>query len=758
MSGSSPDHLEEDERRRYLRRRGAELSSVDAGGPNGLDGLDRQQLSESLPDGVSVEDVTDGLPGDVDELDAEDLRNWGSERASELDGRDPPIPTDRPTEPLSFPKRLLWALFGLVYALTVRLYDKEVVNAAHVSRAPSVAGSTGGEGISWSIEQVNPGGTVYVPAEGPDEGNVWLLDDWIDVERDNVTIEGDGPNRTLLVAEEGANVGGIRIGAGDGETRSDVTVRGIGYDGNGPEQDQRVKRLHGIIVEDAERVLVENCFFTRTSPYHEHDSGGSGITVRHAASEVRIDGNWVDDIGDRGIQVAGEQVLIRGNAATNGYDRNISLDVTEPDGYRYHARGATVVNNVGRDNANGSMIGASTVGQVPQPPNRGHVAIVGNVATGAFRRLVSLNNGINQGAAIVGNVGIQEDQDEVRSGVKLEVGDEYGDDPFKNVAVVGNVLDGFTREGIRLDNTHGFSVVGNVVRDVGSDGVQVFGGSGTVALNYVRGASENGLNVGAGAVSLTGNVVESSGDHGVFLQPFSTPNSIADRAVNADEGEGTAGEGSVAEQAPDDVPHSETVDAASTTGPDNAATERTTGRSDNATNTLLGNLVRNSNKNDSGADEFRLQDSSLLVVGNRVVSRNGRRSFAEAEGADGNLYVGNRAPTDDAAWELIGADSRGVGNAPAFYRLDRTATFAGGETSTFPVPNTRPGDDLRVSAAPASAGGTHGYDVESVRWNDTRGQLEVRVAETESESSGLARVTAKKIDPGEVGDPGDLRD
>jgi len=755
MTGSGPDHAAGEAPRRAGQPRDVDLSAVEAGDRNGLEGLDRERLAGSLPDGVAVEDVTEGLPDDVDELDAEALEAWGAERVAGLDDRERPAPTDRPTAPLSAPKRLLLALFGLVYALVVRLYDKEVVNAAHVARAPSVAGTTGGDGISWSIQQVNPGGTVYVPAEGPDEGNVWLLDDWIDVERDNVTLEGDGPNRTLLVVESGANVGGIRIGAGDGETRSDVTVRGVGYDGNALEQDQQVKRLHGVIVEDAERVLVENCFFTRTSPYREHDSGGSGITVRHAASEVRIEGNWIDDIGDRGIQVAGEQMLIQGNTATNGYDRNISLDVTEPDGYRYHARGATVVNNVGRNNADGSMIGASTVGQVPQPPDRGHVAVVGNVATGSFRRLVSLNNGINQGAAVVGNVGIQTDQEEVRSGIKLEVGDEYGDDPFKNVAVMGNVLDGFTREGIRLDNTHGFSVVGNVVRDVDSDGVQVFGGSGTVALNYVRGAGENGLNVAAGAVSLTGNVVESSGDHGVFLQPLSTPNSIVDRAVNADEGEGTVGDGPVAEQAPEDAPHAGAADAATTAGPDNAVTERTTGRADNATNTLLGNLTRNSNQNDSGSDEFHLRDSSLLVVGNRVVSRNGRRSFAEADGADDNLYVGNRAPDDDAAWGLVGTDSRGVGNAPAFYRLDRTATFAGGETAVFPVPDTSPGDDLRVSATPASAGGTHGYDVGGIRWNGTQRRLEVRVAETEGESGGRARVTAKKVDPGGVDAPGD---
>lgn len=750
---SEPDPAGFDEQqRRALRRHGVDASSFDASTATGVDGVDRQRLSESLPDGVTVADVEDGLPGDVDDLDAEALEGWGRERASELSDSDPPDPTDRPTEPLSLPKRFVWALFGLVYALAVRLYDKEVINAAHVSRAPSLTGSTGGESISWSIEQVNPGGTVYVPADGPDEGNAWLLEDWIDIDRDNVTIEGDGPNRTLLVVAEGANVGGIRIGTGDGETRRDITVRGIGYDGNGPKQDQRVKRLHGVIVEDAERVLVENCFFTRTSPYHEHDSGGSGITVRHTASEVRIEGNWIDDIGDRGIQVSGEQVLIQGNAATNGYDRNISLDVTEPDGYRYHVRGATVVNNVGRDNANGSMIGASTVGQIPQPPDRGHVAIVGNVATGAFRRLVSLNNGINQGAAIVGNVGIQEDQDEVRSGIKLEVGDEYGDDPFKNVAVLGNVLEGFTREGIRLDNTHGFTVVGNVVRDVGSDGIEVLGGSGTVALNYVRGAGKNGLNVAAGAVSLTGNVVESSGDHGIQLQPFSTPNSIADRMVNADEGEDTAGEGSVANQSPEDVPHLGAIDAAATTGPDNAATDRTTARADNATNTLLGNMVRNSDQNGGGADEFHLRDSSLLVVGNRVVSRNGRRSFAEANGADDNLYVANRAPDNGAAWELVGADSRGIGNAPAFYRLDRTATFAGGDTTTFPVPDTRPGDDLQVAAAPATPAGTHGYTVESVRWNGTESQLEVRVTETEAQTGGSARITAKKVDPGGVDD------
>lgn len=148
-----------------------------------------------------------------------------------------------------------------------------------------------------AFRNVSPGETIVISAENAP----YRTTEWLDVDVDEVTVVGLSIKR-LIVPSSGANVGGIRIG--HWSACSQVTVRGVGYAGNPEGQDPNAKRLHGIVVRKADDVTLTNNYVTRTHPYHEHNSGGSGISVEPGSSGVRIRNNRIYDIGDRGYRWA----------------------------------------------------------------------------------------------------------------------------------------------------------------------------------------------------------------------------------------------------------------------------------------------------------------------------------------------------------------------------------------------------------------------------------------------------------------------
>ncbi|MFB6219574.1 MAG: hypothetical protein ABEH77_10465 [Halobacteriaceae archaeon] len=279
--------------------------------------------------------------------------------------------------------------------------------------------------LEAAMASLSGGETVFVAA------GTYRPREWLVVDESDVTVVGQSRRGTLVKPADGANVGGFHVGR-DRHVEN-VLIRGIGVDGNAARMDQSEKRLHAFLVENARNVTVRDCFATHTSPYHEHDAGGSGFTVHRNAEDVAIVGNYTDDIGDRAIQVAGSYILVRGNRLTNGFDRSISLEVRHPDGHKYYSRNVSVLGNLGRDNSDGSVVGASQ-GDPPRT-GAGNYAIVGNVAFGRHRRTVYM--GITEGArniSIVGNVGRQPSFREERSGI-------YVSGNLSNVAVVGNSLE-----------------------------------------------------------------------------------------------------------------------------------------------------------------------------------------------------------------------------------------------------------------------------------------------------------------------------
>jgi hypothetical protein len=371
--------------------------------------------------------------------------------------------------------------------------------------------------LQAAMDDLDDGATVYV-ADG-----TYRTDRWLAVDASDVTVVGQSRRGTTIMPADGANVGGFHVGRN--ARAENVLIAGIGFHGNDGNMDQSVKRLHAFLVEDARNVTIRDCFATRTSPYHEHDAGGSGFTVRQGAEDVAVVGNYTNDIGDRSIQVAGSYILVRGNRLTNGFDRAVSLEVNHPEGGKRYSRNVSVVNNVGRDNTDGSIIGASQ--GVPERDGAGNYAIVGNVAYGKHRRVVFL--GMEEAArnvSIVGNVGRQADFHERRSGI-------YVSGNVSNVAVVGNSLRDYTLHGIEIDSGgSNFAVANNSVRNSEQEGIRVDATEASVTGNVVDNARTVGIDVARGGATVTGNTVRNTASHGIVVGP-GAPSLVAANSVRA---------------------------------------------------------------------------------------------------------------------------------------------------------------------------------------------------------------------------------
>jgi hypothetical protein len=357
-------------------------------------------------------------------------------------------------------------------------------------------------GLEAAFRDLSAGDTVRLAS------GVYRPGRWLEIDESDVTVVGESRRSTLVKPPDGANVGGFHVGPDPGDPVSNVVVAGVGVHGNEAAMDDDVKRCHAFLVEHAEGVTVRDCFATRTHPYHEHDAGGSGFTVRRHARDVSLVANETDDVGDRAIQVAGSAVRVAGNRLTNGFDRAISLDVRHPDGRKYYARDVAVVGNVGRDNSSGSVIGASQ--GAPRRPGAGNYAIVGNVAAGSHRRTVYL--GIEEAVrnvAIVGNVGRQGDFREQRSGIYVA-----GD--VSNLTVAGNTLADYSLHGIELEGTgSGYAVVGNTVLSPARNGLHLATDWGTVTGNMVESPGAVGIEAAVGDAVVANNAVRHAGTTGV---------------------------------------------------------------------------------------------------------------------------------------------------------------------------------------------------------------------------------------------------
>ncbi len=371
-------------------------------------------------------------------------------------------------------RRVLGGTAGLAFALAGWGVGDGRANKPNI--ADSIVTSTAE--LEATFRNLSPGETVLITGENAP----YRTTGWLDIDVDDVTVVGPGV-RTLIKPAADANCGGFRIG--HHRRCENVTVRGIGFDGNPEEQNIFTKLCHGIIVEDAENVTIAGNYVTRTHPYHEHSTGGSGISAEPASRDVRIVGNRIFDIGDRGIQVGGRRVVVSGNVVTNGLDRSISCDVWRRGRHR-QGKHIAVVGNVLGDNREGSLVG---IGGDHTQGDGGYVLISNNLGFGHHKSFCHLGfDGTTHAVRIDGNVSTQEKRDNY-SGISLDIAHA------NHITAVNNDLYGYGGRGINItDGISDFVVARNRIHNVASDGIRVAGArDGVVSRNTISGTGRTGI-------------------------------------------------------------------------------------------------------------------------------------------------------------------------------------------------------------------------------------------------------------------------
>lgn len=368
---------------------------------------------------------------------------------------------------------------------------------------------------------LNSGETVFIDGTNAP----YRIGGWLDIDVDGVTVIGPGI-RELIKPAAGANAGGIRIG--HHSHCEEIDIRGIGFHGYPSGQSGRAKRCHGIIVRDAANITIERNTITRTHPYHEHNSGGSGISAQRQAKDVRILNNHIYDIGDRGVQVGGENITIRGNVIVDGFDRSVSLDAWSPTGINYQARNVAVTGNVMGDNPEGSLtgVGAGNQGQT----DRGYYSIVNNVGFGEHKSLCHVGfDGQVKAVTVADNVSVQ-DGDRVNAGVSINMSD------VSQVAVRNNALYEYNGRGINVaGDIRNFHVVGNGIYAVSEVGIRIVNGrDGTIRGNDVKGTGAQGLVLNkAQAVHASGNRFRDTAGAGILTRDSNGHTAIDNNYVQA---------------------------------------------------------------------------------------------------------------------------------------------------------------------------------------------------------------------------------
>lgn len=265
--------------------------------------------------------------------------------------------------------------------------------------------------LEAAFNSLTAGESVFV--RKPD--SAYRPSQWLDIDVDGVDIEFEhqfAENGSAIVqVADAADVGGIRIGTNATAEINHVRVRNFGFDGNQANQDSAVKRLHGLIVENAADWEVERMFAFETSPWHEHSSGGSGITVRGTAYRGVIRDCWFKSIGDRAVQVGGDDVRVTGIRNYDGYDRTVACGYTPDVGgaifgddlriENIYAQGTTTGSCIGMGNSTGVVIN----NVLNERAARGAVVKVGGSTEVYISNIVSLESGTggNAGEALTFN-------------------------------------------------------------------------------------------------------------------------------------------------------------------------------------------------------------------------------------------------------------------------------------------------------------------------------------------------------------------
>lgn len=510
-----------------------------------------------------------------------------------------------------------------------------------------------GDGLVSAVSNASNGDWIKL------NSGTYTIDQWPDLDGvSGVIIEGDGPRSTTIKPADGANIGGIRVGTNS--ATSGVIIRDIGYDGNDTNQTSG-KRHHGVTIgANASHVAVRNCFFTRTHPYHQHDDGGSGVSVRSGATDIYVQNNRINDIGDRGIQCGCESATISGNIIDEGYDRAISLDVYQPDDQWHFTTHADVHGNVIGNSVDGSLVGvkgaslrASEGDAVATGENIKHVSITGNSLHEGKKSVLVIGLDADNAKAvkISGNSIWQGFSDgitisssgsgDVGAAVSgnLIVGKEVKgiSASISGISITGNSIIACGDVGIKSDQNT--TVTGNEVLDCTSHGIEVTSSQSTVSGNRVEGNGGTGILSSSGTTAIVGNYAGTNGDHGIELAAFSMAcvgNYLEKNNQNASTSKDIliAGPG-------EHLVGMNSVFVGSNGGgiAEDASTD---------TNHLVGNYIINS------STAWTIQAAGTTLEGNRPTPKVDVRNFTGAPDGTSMYHDGSGANTEGEAQKIAG--------------------------------------------------------------------------------------------------------
>lgn len=373
--------------------------------------------------------------------------------------------------------------------------------------------------LEAAFAEVSTGESIFIT----DENAPYRTTQWLDIDTDGVTVVG--PNvKELIKPANGSNVGGIRVG--HNAACEDVLVRGVGYHGNPENQRRGARRRHGIIVREASNVTLQGNLITKTHPYHKHNWGGSGISAEHQSSQVRILNNRIYDIGDRGIQLAGTNIIVAGNVIINGFDRAVSCDAWAPDGSDHHARNVTISGNAFSHNSEGSLTG---IGGNPPGSDRGYITISHNVGSGLHKSFCHVGGrGAIRNFTIEGNVSIQ-DEPKPHSGIEADI------HSATNLTISNNHLYNYGSHGINLGpGISDFRVSNNSIFNPENVGIRVSAANdGSIESNYVKNAHQGILLDGAETVTVAANRIRKVALAGILSRSGTPTNhEIRDNYIN----------------------------------------------------------------------------------------------------------------------------------------------------------------------------------------------------------------------------------
>jgi parallel beta-helix repeat protein len=329
----------------------------------------------------------------------------------------------------------------------------------------------------------------------------------IDVDEVTILCESRyaGNGEALAKPADGADIGGLAFGLNSAVTN--ITTKQWGWDGNQANQDDTVLRCHGLLYHNVAEGEISHCYATQTHPYHQHNSGGSGISVGYQCSDIDITYNLLEDIGDRGIETAQVGGTIMGNRSVNGFDRGISLQHRGLNGNDWvNAQDVIVTGNHIKDMPEGSCIKARGLdghsGTAEQSPK--NIIVTNNHCLGNHRSGVSFQNLTHaaERITVTDNQCINNTQDVIVPGILIQTRLESATGNDSTVVVSDNTVEGYgtssnNTRGIAVDKFTGPQVRDNVVKLIYGTGIWVNSSAeGSVVGNTVRDATTKGIEVG----------------------------------------------------------------------------------------------------------------------------------------------------------------------------------------------------------------------------------------------------------------------